>query len=352
VGGPGGLTGKKTPTPDADAEEAVPVEVAALEHGPIEAVLRFSANLEAERSVRVHAEAPRRVVELQVEEGDRVTAGDLLARLQDDVQRSNLAKVTSQLERARREHRRQQELYDQKLISEQVFNDAAYELEQLELAFEDARRDLSYTLVTAPISGTISERLINLGDHVTLNQPLFAIVDFDSIVARIYVPEKELPRIAVRQPARLVADAIANSSFDGFIERISPVVDASTGTVKVTVATPRHPELRPGMYVVVELVTAVHEDAVLLPKRALVYDNDLIFAFRLGEGRRVERLRVEPVIESADQIEPAAGFQAGDQVVVAGQSGLKDGALVTLPGDVEAAPEAAADDDAGDRDRE
>jgi multidrug efflux pump subunit AcrA (membrane-fusion protein) len=91
------------------------------------------------------------------------------------------------------------------------------------------------------------------------------------------------------------------------------------------------------MYVEVELVTAVHDAALLVPKRALVYDNDQVFVFRLkdDEGRRVERLRVTPLLENADFVEPSDGLEPGDEVVVAGQSGLKDDGLVRLPGDPE-----------------
>jgi membrane fusion protein (multidrug efflux system) len=334
--------GKDNPNQDRK-EEAVPVDVATIELGEIAAVLRFSANLEAERQVQVLAEAPRQVVGLLVEEGDQVAGGDLLVRLQDDVQRSNLARAESQLRKARSEHQRQQELFAEKLISEQVYNDTAYELEQLELSYDDARRELSYTEVKAAIAGTVTERLVNLGDHVTVNQPLFRVVDFDSIVARIYVPEKELPRLDPGQPARITADALGTAAFDGSIERISPVVDPGSGTVKVTVATPGQSSLRPGMYVVVELVTDRHQQAVLLPKRALVYDNDQIFVFRLGDERRVERVPVSMLIESPELVEPVSGFAAGDQIVIAGQSGLKDGALVRLPGDPK--PVKVEDDD-------
>jgi multidrug efflux pump subunit AcrA (membrane-fusion protein) len=111
--------------------------------------------------------------------------------------------------------------------------------------------------------------------------------------------------------------------------------------VKVTVATPRQEGLRPGMYVEVELVTAVHDDALLVPKRALVYDNDQVFVFRMKEERRVERLRVTPLLENTDFIEPADGLETGDELVVAGQSGLKDNGLVRLPGD----PEPTDDED-------
>jgi membrane fusion protein (multidrug efflux system) len=316
-------------------EEAVPVEVAALGRGGIEAVLRFSSNLEAERDVQVFAEAPRRVTELLVEEGRSVRRGQVLLRLQDDEQRSAVAKAEIDLKQRKRDFERHKDLFAQQLVTEQLYNDAAFAVEQAQIALDDARRALSYTEVKAPIAGIVTERMVNLGDHVTVNQQLFRIVDFDSIVARIYVPEKELKVLAVGQQARLRADALGGVRFRGQIDRISPIVDPATGTLKVTVATPRQEGLRPGMYVEVELVTAVHENALLLPKRALVYDNDQAFVFRLGAERRVERLRVAPLLEDALNVEPLEGLVEGDQVVVAGQSGLKDGGLVRLPDDPE-----------------
>ena len=320
-------------------EEAVPVDVVALEHGTIESALRFSATLEAERDVQVLAEAQRRVVELRVEEGDGVKAGALLIRLQDDEQRSALNKAEIELRQATREFNRQKSLFEQKLVSEQVFNDTASVFDQAEIAVDDARRSLTYTEVRAPFAGVVTERLVNVGDYVTLNQPLFRIIDFDSIVARIYVPQKELPSLAPGLSARVTADAVGGASLVGSVDRIAPVVDPGTGTVKVTLAIPRQQGLRPGMFVEVELVTAVHEDALLLPKRAVVYDNDQLFVFRLGNERRVERIKIQPVLQDVNNIEPSSGLGEGDQIVVAGQASLKDGALVRLPGDPEPEPD-------------
>jgi len=315
-------------------EEAVPVEVAALERGPIEAVLSFSSNLETESSVQVFSQAKRLVTELLVEEGDRVREGEVLLRLQDEEQRSALAKVKSQLEKAQREYERQKQLYAQQLISEQAFNDATYELEQLQISLEDAERELSYTDVKAPISGTVTERLVNLGDQVQIGQHLFDIVDFDSMVARIYVPEKHLDVLRRGLPARLSArSGGGGGDYVCAVKRIAPVVDPRTGTVKVTIDVGGQEGLRPGMYVDVALVTATNPEAVLIPKRALVYDSDQIFVYRLKEERRVERVFIEPALTDKFFVEPRAGLDAGDRVVVAGQAGLKDDALVRLPGD-------------------
>lgn len=320
---------------EARVEEAVPVEVAALERGSIEAVLRYSTNLEAEESVAVYSQAARQVRELLVEEGRVVAKGQLLLRLQDEEQRTVLAKSASQLAKATREYDRQQRLFEGQMISEQAFNNATYELEQLKLAHDEALRELTYTEVRAPISGTVTQRLVSLGDHVMVNQHLFDIVDFGSIVARVYVPEKELPRLKNGQLARLSSAALGEEVYTGRVERLAPIVDPKSGTVKVTVALPHTAGLKPGMFVDVELVTATRADALLVPKRALVYDNDQVFVYRLGSENRVSRVLVRPALEDKEFIEPApglggAGLDPGDRVVTAGQAGLKEGALVRV----------------------
>ena len=149
-------------------------------------------------------------------------------------------------------------------------NDATYELDQLELAFADATRELGYTEVRAPITGIVTSRLVNLGDYITVNQHLFDLVDFDTIVARVYVPERELERMRLGQTARIFSASLGGETKDGSVLRIAPVVDPKSGTVKVTVDVPRQRGLRPGMYVEIELVTDTREDALLLPKRAVI----------------------------------------------------------------------------------
>lgn len=316
---------------DEDKEEAVPVEVVNLATGQIEAVLRYSTNLEAESHVEVHAQAARQVVKLLVEEGDRVAPNQVLVRLMDDEQRNNLAMVRSELDKARREYDRSRRLYKENLISEQQFNDATYEIDQLKIRVENAERELGYTEVRAPIGGTITSRLAKLGDQITVGQHLFDIVDFESIVARVYVPEKHLPELRKGLTARVSSPSLGDRVYQGRVQRIAPVVDPRSGTVKLTVALGGQRGLRPGMYVDVDLVTASHDDVVLVPKQAVVYDNDRMFVYTLEDGNRARRVLLEAVLTDKEHIEPAEGLQAGDPIIIAGQTGLKDGTLVELP---------------------
>ena len=172
------------------------------------------------------------------------------------------------------------------------------------------------------------------------------MVDFDSIVARVYVPEKELARLEVGQEARIAPEATRGDARIGSIDRIAPVVDPRSGTVKVTVNVPRGENLLPGMYVSVDLVTDTRENAVLVPKKALIYDADQVFLYRVTSDDKVERLLVTPVLEDREHIQPSNNVQAGDRVVVAGQAGLKDGSTVEVLGEQDDATAATESGDA------
>lgn len=318
---------------DDKQEQAIPVEVAALSRGPIEATLKSSWYLETEGAVKVLARTSNRLKELLVEEGSEVTKDQVLARLEDHEQRTALAKAENQLEKTRAEFKRVENLFAQKLVSEQAYTDARFELRQLELNAEDARRQLEYTEIRSPIDGTIAKRLINLGELIGNNQHLFDLVTFDSIVAYISVPAKYIPQLRAEQPARISTTVFPDRQFEGYVKRISPVVEPRTGNVKVTIGLRNNKVLLPGIYVEVDIVLTTKPDALLISKRSLVPDGEQFFVYRLKEGRRVERLAVVPLLADKFNLEPANGFAEGDQIVVAGQTGLKDGALVRLPGD-------------------
>lgn len=312
--------------------QAPPVEVATLQRGPIEAVLRFSADLEAEQAVPVHSQSPslRRVVQLLAEEGQRVSRGQLLAKLQDDEQRHGVARAEGQLAKARADFERQQRLFEQKLISEQMFTEAKHQLEQLEIERADAQQAWAYTEVRSPLGGTVTQRHVKAGDPVSADQPLFEVVDLDTLVVRIYVPERELSRVRAGQQARIRSQAVPGVIFAGTVDRVAPVVDPRSGTIKVTVRVPYREGLLPGMFLDVELVTAVREQALLLPKRALQMDHDQAWVYRLKADQTVERLLVQPVLEDAANVEVREGLAAGDRVVIAGQAGLKPGTKVRV----------------------
>lgn len=326
----------------------VSVGVSEVGLGSIEQVVKASTDLEAEVNVSVFARTANFVAEILVEEGDVLKQGDLMVRLVDDIQKTQLEKAKVSEERARIEFQRQERLYNDKIISDAEFKNVELDYRQQKLLLEEAQRELDFTLIKSPIDGTVTTRMINLGDNVNVNQQLFDLVDFRSIKAPVYLPESELRNLKPGLEARVYAPALGDDPFSGVVERVSPVVDARSGTVEVLIGFDgaTTDKLRPGMYVNVEVVTATRESAVLVPREALVYDADQVFVFRLVPGREfpdrtIERVLVKPILEDREFIEPSDGIDVGDRLVVIGKAGLRPDSLVRLEGDPKEYPKPA-----------
>lgn len=327
-GGPGGAQAEE------EEERPSPVLAMPLKTGPIEARISSASTIEAELSVTVHAEATGRILKLEVEEGDEVEKGDMLAKVKKDTQATGLERATVNYEKARADLARVQRLFDKGIASQEELDNAKNTARTAKIDRKDRRRDISDTSVKAPFGGTVTERLISQGSFVTNGQQLFSITDFDTLVARVYVPEKELDQIKVGQSAEVEGKAAKGRHGTGTVKRIAPIVDATTGTVKVTVSLP--PELAggttgflPGMYAEVTLTTDRHEDALLIAKPALVQEEDRTFAF-VVDGDRARKRVIEVGLTNEYFSEVLSGLEPGDQVIVAGQTGLKDGALIEL----------------------
>lgn len=320
----------KSETEEATEAAAISVVVEPLQRGPLAARIEASSTIEAEQQVTVHAESSGRVVELRVEEGDTVRAGQRLARIRADAQAAGLDRARANLDQSGRDLATVERLFDRGVASRDEYERAKLAYETASLDVRDRRRDVGNTVVTAPFAGTITERMVTEGAFVTVGQPLVSITDFGSLVARVFLPEKELDRVAIGQVARVTGKAVRSRTGFGTVTRIAPVVDPATGTFKMTIALPVTEDgatFLPGMYAAIELTTERKQDALRVPRRALVRDEDEVYVF-VAEGERARRVDLELGLEDGEWAEVQEGLRAGDFVVVEGQSGLQDGARI------------------------
>jgi membrane fusion protein (multidrug efflux system) len=321
---------------DEAEEQPTPVVVGTVERGAIVATISSASTIEAERQVTVHAESTGRLVDMTVEEGDLVKKGELLARIRFDAQANSLVRANTSLDKARADFERAEKLFADRVIGEEELLRARNTLEIAQLDLSDRSREMRNTKITAPFTGTITQRKVTAGAFVNNGAELFTIVDFSTLVARVFVPEKELDRIQVGQSAQVVGKAARGRKGEGKVLRIAPTIDATSGTVKVTVSLPADlagPQaFLPGMYAEVTLTTDRRSDVILVPKSAVVRDEEQAYVFTLEgdatSGFKAKRLRVETGLGDPDRIELVKGLAPGEPVILAGQTGLKDGARV------------------------
>jgi membrane fusion protein, multidrug efflux system len=330
--GPFGANDAKASAAEEE-EQATPVVTAIVKAGSISATISAASTIEAERQVTVHAESTGRLVKLAVEEGDEVREGKVLGRIKYDAQAAMLDRASTSLERTAADLETVRELYAKRVASKEELDAAELAHRQALLDVRDSKLDIRNTRVTVPFSGTVTERFVNEGSFVSSGAQLFSVVDMSTLVARVYVPEKELDRIRVGQATEIVGKAARGRQGVGFVQRIAPVVDPGTGTVKVTIALPEElvggeRGFMPGMYAEVTLTTAERDRAVLVPKEALIHDDDQAFVFVVDDDRAV-RTAVEVGLRDATHAEITSGVALGDEVVATGHAGLKDGGLIT-----------------------
>jgi membrane fusion protein (multidrug efflux system) len=323
-----------------DAVPAVPVEVARPKVGDMLAVYSGTANIKADRVAFVTPKVAGEIRAVFVEEGDQVKAGQVLARLDGDQLRLEVAQAEANLRKLERDYERNLELQKRGLVSSMAFDNLKYELDAARATYELAALRLSYTSIRSPIEGIVTSRMdtAQVGNTVTPvggviqqnDMAMFEIIDFKSLVLEINVPEGQLSKLALGQPAEITADAVPGQVFEGRIALITPRVDSQTATfpVKIEVSDPDG-LLRPGMFARVGVVFDRRQDAIQVPRSALLDDEGPPTVFVLEDGKARERT-LELGLSNGSFIEVLSGVGRDDQVVTVGQGALKDGTEVRV----------------------
>ena len=315
---------------DGEDETRVPVSIAEVRRGSVSSYVSATANLVAENEVMVIAETEGRLLELHAEEGDFVEKGQILAVLMRDDEQIAFDKAQVKAANAELAFERSNRLATQGLIPDEELqkNTMEHRVSQQELA--EAQWNLEKTEIRAPFSGRITARNITVGQHIQISDELFTVTDFDLLVARIYLPEKDIIGLTADREVTIKLQADDEVEFLGRIRRISPVVDVATGTVKLTVEAVEPPrQVRPGGFVDIDIVRETRPQAVLLPREALIRELQRAHVFVVDDGKAVKR-DITLGLEEGDYVEILSGLDAGESVIIAGQGGLKDGAAVKV----------------------
>ena len=322
-GPPGGFGGGSAPV------TAVPVEVVEILPGPISAFIETNGTLEAEREVDIVARTGGPLVALNTEEGVQVRAGEVLAQIDELEARAQVEISRVALQDAETAYERAKASLENAIVSQEVYDQAFSAFESAKAQLAGSEIQLGYTRITAPFDGLIIQRAVKFGETVTAGQQLFRISDFDPLLCVIGVPERDLARLSIGQPAILQVEAFPDEQFRGRVLRISPVVDAATGTIRVTLEVNRQGRLSPGMFAGVRLVTDVREEALIMPKRALSLESLADSVFVVEDGAAYRR-NVTLGYEEDDRVEVTSGLDRGDRVIVVGQDGLTDATPVQI----------------------
>lgn len=387
------------------AKKTILVEVVMVNEGKIAKEINFTGSIEANTEVKVYPKITTQIEEIKVDLGDPIKRGDLIALLDSDELRAQLAqakaalevmqakwaqmevgarpeelaqaedlvaKARANLKDAQSNYQRMKALFDRGTIARRQFESAelAYtvakadlnsaqerldmlregatkedrqalqaQVSQAKAALDLARIRLSYTRITSPISGTISERFLDPGDLAVPTKTLVTVVQMDTVKVIVYFPENLLRYMVPGIQAQLTVDASPNRVFYGRIDKVSPTLNPETRMfyAEIKVLNKKY-LLRPGMFTTVTFSVDPHFNALLVPKEAVLYREEYVenpegskseisqinYLFVVEDGRAHMR-RVSLGHESGTVVEVSEGVKKGEQVVVRGLHQLNDG---------------------------
>jgi RND family efflux transporter MFP subunit len=290
----------------------------------------YTGTLKARRYLRVFSQEEGRITALPYYEGDRVEQGSLLLRLDDSLLQAELAKASATRRQTETDLERLERLMRKKLVSEEELARARTAVDVARAEEAMLRTRLGYTVERAPFAGVIVERLAEPGDVVSRYTHVLTLTDPDSLVAEIPVSELVLPGLSIGDAVDVRIDALGDRVWQGRLLRIHPSLDARTrqGTVEVEL-TPVPEKAAAGQFARVT-VTPAGRERLLIPFSTLRRDRQGEFVYRLARNGRVERVGVRSGEKLTNRIEVPEGLSEGDQVVVKGFLGLKDGMAVEV----------------------
>lgn len=356
----GGSQAVPISTEKSDSDNAVPVEVATAGRNAISASYNGTAALTADHETQVVAKTSGVMLKLFVEEGMFVKEGQLLAQLDDASARSSAAQTEAQMHKAEAVFARAEQSIKKDLIPKAEYDMDMFDMLGQRAAYEVAKLQLAYTRIVAPVSGVIAERSVKVGNYIQTNASMFRIVGMDPLQAVLNVPERQLGILKPGQAVRLEADALSGKQFTGEIKRIAPVVDPASGTFRVTCefrdATGL---LRPGMFGRIEIVYDHRENALTVPRSAVVEEDGETSVFVVETaaaptpaktdkrtdkavvatpslpGLVAHRRLVKLGYLDSDHAEIREGIQDGARVITIGRNAVRDGTAVqVLPSQV------------------
>jgi RND family efflux transporter MFP subunit len=373
--------------PTIAADQPVPVQLRAPHRLNQPASVAASGAVEANVTAQTAFQVGGRVAHVFAEEGQYVKQGQVLAELdcsdyrnafeaafgqaaaaeasalqtKNGVRAQELEQARADFERAQDEYQREKYLYDHQSLAANDFHkfETAYVIEKqrYDMAREgyrseekeatqgqahaasgnlsEAKKRLGDCQLRAPISGFVGMKKVDVGDTVSVGNPVFSVLDLDPVKVRVGIPEAEIGMVHEGARARVSIPSLNNQQFDGKVEAVGYFADSvsRTFTTKIAIPNPTH-VLRAGMISESRVYDSTMIDVLAVPAIAVVRDlRGLPFVYVYDATRqRVFARRVEVGELVADEVEIKSGMRPNEQIVVAGQQNVHEGSLVSITG--------------------
>ena len=316
--------------PPAAGGFAVPVEAVTVAIERVDLTIPAVGSLRSNESVVLSPEIAGRVVEILGEEGQAVTAGTPIARLDQSVYKAEIAEIEANLALSRANFKRADELLKKSAGTARARDEAEAEMRVNEAKLASSNARLEKTVIAAPFDGVLGLRSVSVGQYLAEGDPIFKLEAIDPLKVDFRVPEVYFGNVRIGQTIKVTVDALPGDPIAGNVYAIDPLIDEQGRAIVVRAAIAnKDRRLRPGLFARVALVYNTIESALLVPEQAIVPMGEDKFVFKVVDGKAVQT-KVTIGERLLGRAEIRSGLAAGDTVVTAGQLKIRDGAEVTV----------------------
>lgn len=335
VGGYEGYRRYLAPPPHAQAERAgsreVPVEVGTAELRLLRRTVEAVGTTRARQSVEIVPLASGRVIEIAFEPGRHVEAGDVLVRLDDDIERANLTEAEAKLVEQRQAVERAVRLQRNNAVALATLEQVTASKAVADAAVERARRRLADRVIRAPFAGIVGLTDIDLGTRVDDETVLTTLDDLTEVEVQFSLPETLFAEIAIGQPLDARSAAFPDRTFTGRVAYVDTRIDPVSRAFRVRAVIPNPEGLLPsGMFMSLTL-TLSEAEALVVPEEAIVVQAAETFVF-VVEGGRATRRTVTTGQRREGVVAVRSGLATGETVVIRGLQRIRDGSQVRILG--------------------
>ena len=314
-------------------ESRVPVSVETVQMQDFDKMITLGGLTAAENTVNVIAKVSgmEQIKAVHVKVGDKVSAGQVLAQLDNETAQINVSNAQLSYDNAYTNYENAKQLFEFGAVSQSELNQLKMAYENASNTLRQAQMALDYATVTAPISGTVTMVNANVGSYATASAPMFEIANVDTLEISAGINEQNVSKISIGQEVLLKIASVSDQWMSGTITEISKVMNAQTKAYPVTIAMRNKDDaLVAGMYAEVRVVVDHADDVLVIPVDAIVYKEAKPFAFVAQPDGTVKEAALTLGIHDGDNYVVTEGLQAGDLIVVKGNGNLVEGEAVTI----------------------
>ncbi len=324
---------KATATPEKVTE--IPVRIATIEQKMPDNSISLAGSFAARRTLPLIAEAQGSVIALNIEEGQNIRAGQIVARIDPTSIQANLATAQATFDNAVKNKERYQRLVDAGAISQKQFEDVALNVESAKTNVKNIQQQMKYTVIHSPMSGIVSEVKVEKGSFATPGMQLGSVVDISRLKMVVKVAEADVIKLQKGQGVSIMTDVYPDQPFSGNISLISVQADASRKyDVEVEVMNSTKLPLKAGMFGTASFTEAPKGtnsvQQLFMPRQAIVGSVQQPQVFVLNPDSTVTLRSLEVQDQSGNEVIIVKGLNASEQVITSGQINLKNGSKVRV----------------------